>query len=60
MGSNRAQRTSLCELTALYACVCVCVLCDRDLMCFRRKVWTETEAEGEKGSAWFVYLDSIV
>lgn len=34
MGSNGAQRTSLCELCAL--CVCVCAI--GKLVCFRRKV----------------------
>lgn len=43
MGSNRAQRTSLCELTAL----CVCTI--GKLVCFWRKVTVCGERNPEHG-----------
>ena len=62
MGSNRAQRTSLCELTVCVcacACACVCV-CIREVGVLWEEsdsVWIEKETEGE---SIVVYLDAVV
>lgn len=57
MGSNRAQRTSLCELPAL----CVCVSEIGKLARSKRKVTLarERDRKSESQSA-VVYLDAVV
>ena len=63
MGSNRAQRTGLCELTVLRMHVCMCELVSKigKLVCFRRKVTMHGERDGGRERQHLVvYLDAVV
>lgn len=60
MRSNRAQRTSLCELYTRLVQLCVCVFVIGKLVCFGNvTVWIEKET-GRDGQSMVVYLDAVV